>query len=332
MKLLHAAVLSVTVLFSQVTQAQTLSERFGSLLSNQKPSAKTVGNGGSALNCEDHYLLGKPVVSHSEKDRVERRSFYLCRDAYAIQFDPAYKTAIWSAENLTAQRLQGTKEPRSDDFQPDPQVPNPAQAALNDYKGSQFDRGHLAPAADMKVFNPVLNSLQLSDANTRAMSQSFFLTNMVPQVGPNQNRGIWADLEGQVRTWALQKGQLLVVTGPVYDQGFQVMGRSKVAIPTRLYKVIIDTKTYNAIAFVIPNRQIVTRKTRKLDYGNPQYPQTLDTNAINCGNKSCTLANFIVPVAEVEKLTNLRFFSKLSASDHGKVVNTVNVNQWQFKN
>lgn len=331
MKLLYATILSVTVLFSQASQAQTLSERFGTLLSNQKPSAKTVGNGGNTLNCEDHYLLGKPVVTNPDRERIERRSFYLCRDAYAIQFDPAYKTAIWSAENLTAQRLQGTKEPRSDDFQPDPEVPYAVQATLNDYRGSQFDRGHLAPAADMKVFNPVLNAIQLSDANARAMSQSFFLTNMVPQVGPNQNRGIWADLEGQVRTWALQKGQLLVVTGPVYDQGFQVMGRSKVAIPTRLYKVIIDTKTYNSIAFIIPNRQIVTRKTRKLDYGNPQYPQTLDTSAVNCGNKSCTLENFIFPVAEVEKLTGLRFFSKLSNSDHSKVVNSLNINYWQVK-
>jgi endonuclease G len=299
---------------------------------NSSPNqmARTVGNGGKALNCSNHFPLGMPVVAHSEHDKVERRSFYLCRDAYAVQFDPAFKTAIWSAENLTADRMAGAKEPRANDFQPDPEVPYAAQAALNDYKSSHFDRGHMSPAADMKIYNMVLRPEQLHDANTKAMSQSFYLTNMVPQVGPNQNRGIWADLEGQVRNWASEKGQLLVATGPIYDAGFQFMGHSRVAVPTRLYKVIINTKTYEAIAFIIPNRQIVTRKTHSLDEGNPEFPQTTPAQAINCQPKVCTVANFAVPVAQVEKVTGLRFFSNLSASDHDKVVNVMNPNAWNM--
>lgn len=71
--------------------------------------------------------------------RAENRSFYLCRTAYAFQFVPAYKTPLWAAENLTADRISGAKESRTDDFQPNPQVPFAAQASLNDYKGSKFD-------------------------------------------------------------------------------------------------------------------------------------------------------------------------------------------------
>lgn len=305
------------------------SQKIANQLTNIKPTAKTIGNGGVETNCQQNYPLGKPVVVKADKDKVERRSFYLCRSAYAVQFDPAYKTALWSAENLTADRMNGVKEPRANDFQTDPQVPNPAQASLNDYKGSGFDRGHMSPAADMKIYNPSLNESQLSQANTQAMSESFYLTNMVPQVGPNQNRGIWADLEGQVRNWATKRGQILVVTGPIYENGYQVMGRSKVGIPTKLYKVIIDTKTYETIAFIIPNRQIITRKTKKLDTGNIEYPQTTEAQAINCG-QSCSIANFVFPVIEVEKQTGLRFFSALSNQDHDKVVNTVS-NSWQLK-
>lgn len=320
------------VLFTGALMVSQASFAQGNFLSRiLHPQAKTVANGGSVSNCIEHYPLGKPIVVHAEKDRVEKRSFYLCRDEYAVQFDPAYKTAIWSAENLIGQRIAGTKEPRADDFQPDPEVPFPAQASLNDYKGSHFDRGHMSPAADMKIYNPNLSQEQLSQANVRAMSQSFYLTNMVPQVGPNQNRGIWADLEGQVRKWSMEKGQILTVTGPIYDQGFQYMGRSKVAVPTRIYKVLINTKTYDTIAFIIPNRQIITRKTHKLDAGNPEFAQTTPQAAVNCGQSPCTILNFVTPVKEVERLTGLRFFSRISDADHDKIVNTININNWEMR-
>lgn len=291
-------------------------------VSAQAQTIKTVGNGGSVAQCDDNYPLGRPLVI-TDTARVENRSFYLCRTVYAVQFDPAYKTPIWAAENLTADRITGAKESRTDDFQPDPQVPLPAQASLNDYKGSRFDRGHNAPAADMKVLeNKGLNP-------TQAMSESFYLTNMVPQVGMNNNRGIWSDLEGQVRGWAVHKGQILVVTGPVFVKGYQTIGISRVAVPTYLYKVIIDPKKLNAIAFLIPNQQIVTRRTHNLDKGNLNYPQTLPNAAIDC-HSTCTIANFVVPVAKVEQMTGLKFFSKIPDNQRSTIINQVNVNQWEM--
>lgn len=285
-------------------------------------TVKTVRNGGTVVQCEEHYGLGRPLVT-VDNNRVENRSFYLCRTAYAVQFDPAYKTPLWVAENLTAQRITGAKESRTDDFQPDPQVPFAAQASLNDYKGSKFDRGHNAPAADMKVLNTSGYNV------TQAMSESFYLTNMFPQVGMNNNRGIWSDLEGQVRGWSVRKGQLLVVTGPVFVKGFQTIGKSRVAVPTYLYKVIVDPKTLQAIAFLIPNQQIVTRRTNKLDKGNVNYPQTLPDSAINCNSK-CTIANFAVPVGKVEQMTGLKFFSSLPENQRNNVINKMDINQWQI--
>lgn len=283
---------------------------------------KSIANGGIESKCDEKYPMGKPVII-LDHDKVENRSFYLCRTSYAVQFDPMYKTPLWSAENLTADRISGAKEPRTDDFQSDPQVPQPAQASLNDYKGSRFDRGHMAPAADMRVqYGKGLDG-------TQSMSESFYLTNMVPQVGMNNNRGIWSDLEGQVRGWAVHRGQVLVVTGPVFVKGYQSIGSSKVAIPTYLYKVILDPKKMESIAFLIPNQQIVTRRTHNLDKGNPQFAQTLPTAAINCGSQ-CSIANFAVPVLKVEQMTGIKFFSMIPDSQRVKLISTININAWNM--
>ena len=61
-----------------------------------------------------------------DHDKVENRSFYLYRTSMPV-FDPMYKTPLWSAENLTADRISGAKEPRTDDFQSGSTSSQPAQ-------------------------------------------------------------------------------------------------------------------------------------------------------------------------------------------------------------
>lgn len=96
--------------------------------------------------CPQHYPLGYPIVVSIDKEKIEKRSFYLCQDDYAVQFDPATKTPIWVSESLKGEEQAGERIERVNNFQPNPNVPQPAQASLNDYKGSKFDRGHNAPA------------------------------------------------------------------------------------------------------------------------------------------------------------------------------------------
>jgi endonuclease G len=59
----------------------------------------------------------------------------------------------------------------------------------------------MAPSADMAW-------------DEQAMSESFYLSNMVPQVGIGMNRGIWKDLEEKVRKWTLDRKSVYVFTGP----------------------------------------------------------------------------------------------------------------------
>ncbi len=246
--------------------------------------------------CPQHYPLGAPIVVSLDKEKIERRSFYLCHEDYAVQYDAGTKNPIWVAEKVVGAKQIEENVERVDNFQPNPQVPYGAQATLNDYRGSGFDRGHNAPAANM--------------TSVQAMEESFYLTNMIPQVGPNMNRGIWAELEGMVRKWSIARGEVLVVTGPIFGKDTQAMGKSKVLVPTHIYKVVLDPYTKESLAFVMPNKQIITRKTRTIDDGNPNFPQTTAQQAVNCG-RVCTIDDFIVSLAQLEAYTNLRFFSNM---------------------
>lgn len=250
--------------------------------------------------CIDHYPTGRPEVINSEKAKIDRRGFWLCEDNYAVLFDPATKTPLWVAETLNGQEQANTFIERAESFKKNPRVPGGAQASLEDYRGSSMDRGHMAPAANM-----------LTD---KAMEQSFFLTNIVPQVGQNMNRTIWADLEGLARKWSTKRGEIVVFTGPIFGQDSPVIGKSKVLVPSHLYKIAFDMKTSEAIAFIIPNQQVITRKTKSLDEGNPNLPQSQGQYAVNC-SRACVLDDFIVSVNDIQNKTGINFFPNMIQRD-----------------
>ena len=83
------------------------------------------------------------------------------------------------------------------------------------------------------------------------MSESFFLTNMIPQV-PNNNRGIWKQLETKVRDYVLKNNDVYVASGPIYEKGYAVIGNN-VGIPTKIFKVIVDVKNQKSAAYIFPN-------------------------------------------------------------------------------
>lgn len=91
----------------------------------------------------------------------------------------------------------------------------------------------------------------------KAMDESFFMSNMSPQVA-GFNRGIWRVLEEHVRDWAVENEDVYVVTGPVLTDGpYQTLGDNQVAIPKRFYKVILDYREpdLKAIGFILLNEK-----------------------------------------------------------------------------
>lgn len=160
--------------------------------------------------------------------------------AYTLKYRENCEQAEWVAYKLTAERASGTYS-RTNDFRPDPMVET-GSAELSDYRNSGYDRGHLAPAADM-AWSPTV------------MSESFFMSNMSPQ-RPNFNRGIWKRLEQQVRNWAKRYKEIYIVTGPVLPDNLPTIGPNRVAVPNYFYKVILDLKPpeVKGIGFVLANQ------------------------------------------------------------------------------
>ena len=160
---------------------------------------------------------------------------------YTLNYSELHEQAEWVAYTLSSSDVYGSIG-RTNDFRIDPKVKT-GSASLPDYKGSGYDRGHLAPAGDMK-------------STYTAMSESFYMSNMSPQL-PSFNRGIWKKLESTVRNWAVDYQKVYIVTGAVLTATYPTIGMNNVSIPEFYYKVILDYEQpeIKGIGFILPNQK-----------------------------------------------------------------------------
>ena len=189
---------------------------------------------------------GRYIPVYEDGIRVEHKY-------YCLGFNKEHKQANWVYYELGAANL-------------DPKI-SCWSATPDDYKRSGYDRGHLCPAADMSF-------------NAQAMSETFYMSNMSPQV-PMFNRGIWKELEEHVRNRA-GKEKLYVVTGPIFKSNKGTIGKGKVTVPGYYYKLFYSPSKQQMIAYVLPNEE-----------------------------SKRSLNSFAVPVDKVEKMTGIDFFSQL---------------------
>ena len=126
------------------------------------PTTQT-GNGADSFSaCRQFFAGGKPPVV---TPRPTNRD--LCFDAFAILHSGESKTAVFVAEKLNRASIVDADEKRTNKFFPDARLRSAERSTLDDYKGSGFNRGHMAPAGDMPT--------------AQAMAQSFSLVDMVPK-------------------------------------------------------------------------------------------------------------------------------------------------------
>jgi len=181
-------------------------------------------------------------------------SFLIYRSSYSLAYDAQHKNPIWVYEHLTQENLKGEVE-RSNLFKEDENIPSHLRATLLDYKGSGYDRGHQAPAADHRL-------------NKTTMTDTFYMTNMCPQC-PELNRGYWSKLEKHVRDLTKTNKYVDVITGPLYvpytdDDGrkyvkYQVIGNNNVAVPTHFFKIINLEDFHGRVltaSYIVPNAPI----------------------------------------------------------------------------
>jgi endonuclease G len=233
-------------------------------------ATSSVTQGAPNNNCPQFHAYGIPSVGDS---KILRRSFFTCRAGYAGMYDPAEKTPLWIAEHLESRNLVGDAVRDQLDFIADPDIPAGAMPVPEDYAKSGYDKGHMAPAADYK------NS-------QAAMISTFEFGNAVPQT-PESNRHIWKDLETTTRELANRRGELFVITGPIYSKAPHEKLRDRVSIPDATYKIHIDPKARSMTGFVIPNNASPGKDFR----------------------------SYQIKVREIERKTGLNFNTALSRSD-----------------
>lgn len=170
---------------------------------------------------------------------------------YTVSYNNFYKTPNWVAWELTRQETEGDEE-RTNKFLPDPELPEP-RVTTSDYTRSGYDRGHMAPAADMKW-------------SEQAMRESFYMTNICPQF-PALNRGGWKQLEDKVRDWAIRDSAIIVITGPVVGDAHKTIA-GDIAVPDAFFKVLLAPSEGRGIAFVYQNaggQKTIARQAVSID-------------------------------------------------------------------
>lgn len=202
-----------------------------------------------------------------------------------VSFNPTLHIPNWVAYELTVDETDGDT-PRARNFATDYDVEG--CALPSDYTNSGYDRGHMAPAADMKW-------------SEKAMNESFLMTNIVPQV-QSLNRGSWGNLEDKCRNRAQRDSAVIIVCGPVLtDPVIDYIGDSRVAVPKRFFKVILSPYADPpvAIGFIMPNGTVAG------------------------GMQACA-----VSVDSVEAVTGHDFFSALPDDIEEQLESTVNFHKW----
>lgn len=205
-----------------------------------------------------------------------------------LSFNPRLHIPNWVAWELTDKEVDG-HWPRASKFATDPSVEGCPETY--DYNYSGYDRGHMAPAGDMKW-------------DSLAMAQTFYLTNICPQV-KSLNTGAWKRLEEKCRTWAKTDGRIIIVCGPVpNDKIREYVGDTRVAVPRRFFKVILspDSKPARGIGFVMPNGKV---------------PGGLQTTAMS--------------IDQVEAITGYDFFSALPDDIENDVESQCDFHYWSTK-
>lgn len=179
---------------------------------------------GDFANCRDMFADKNPPVIHQSEELKPRA---LCFSSFAVLHSGRSRTPLYVAERLNSEILtEARANQRTNRFYAEARLPRAERAELEDYHGSGFDRGHMAPAGDM--------------AGDEAMAQSFSLANMVPQHALN-NRRAWASIEKATRKYAMRaSGDVYVITGPVFDGTPPAIGGNHVWVPQHLFKLVYD--------------------------------------------------------------------------------------------
>ncbi|MDO4510316.1 MAG: DNA/RNA non-specific endonuclease [Bacteroidales bacterium] len=254
-----AATLSAETPASPVPEASATSvSKAGSKKAKEKKAKKqkktTTAKSpvGEAIATDRNPLLKVIVPAGVANERINHK-------AYACYFNAQHRIPNCVIYELSATEIAlcdgpGAEKRKNYKFYADPLCA--ASPDWNEYKGSGYDRGHMAPANDMKF-------------DKTAMAECFYMTNMCPQIHA-LNDGCWRQLENAVHYWAKRDKRVIVAAGPVLKKKMSKIGPDKnISVPGAFYKVIYAPNQGRAIGFIFNNEKITgsyTKHVVSVDY------------------------------------------------------------------
>lgn len=163
----------------------------------------------------------------------------------------------------------------------------------DDYTGSGFDRGHMAPNHAISVLYGRTGQLD-----------TFLMTNVTPQ-RPNLNEKLWERLEEiELDRFARQFGKVWAVTGPIFEPPTERLRTSwRVEIPDAFYKILVAPEAKKMLAFAMPQ--------------NVRGDEPLD--------------HYLTSVDAIEKRTGLDFFAELDDALENRLEAEVDPEPWHLR-
>ena len=219
-----------------------------------------------------HYLNG--VAPHIVNRNLAVKSHELIYDNFTVMHSGISRTPLWAAEHLTNEAFTDTKKSRlPDDFHTETRLQPRERSEPKDYRLSGYIPGQLAPTADMPT--------------AKARTQSFILSNVIPR-NRESNAQLWPRIESSVREYAMKKGELYVITGPLFIGRNLERLNGRVLVPTHIYKLVFDPGKNIGAAYFVRNEPSMQLQ--------------------------------VLSIPQLEKIAGINFFPKLSDAEKGKML------------
>lgn len=238
--------------------------------------------------------MGVPIVNASTPTSQVNTGFsHIMRNqGYMLEYSEQLKNPLWVTYKVTAKQMDSGKRPSgfSKDWR------SFASVSHQDYTGSGYDRGHMAP-----------NYVIASRYGRSAQKETFLMTNITPQK-PRLNQKSWQRLEEVIANdFSKWHGDFWVVTGPIFSKNPKTLKSSDVSIPKAFYKILIKPTTpetpAKSLAFIFPQ---------------------------NAKAKS-SLMNFVTTIDEVEAQTGIDFFHQLEDDFEERLESSKTPQAWRLK-
>lgn len=232
------------------------------------------------------------VTHHAEMGGRQQRN-------YTYMYDEDVYAAYWVAYPLCRDHMASGRE---EDWAYDPQIDEAVQTSVRsgygasepteNYPKNFYARGHQLPNADRSGVPEM-------------MSQTYYSTNMTPQLQNGFNGAIWAKLEGAVRDKVPEGDTLYVVTGAAFDRKGE--GTQK-----RPHKVIINRNDSKELPVPKYYWKALLKVTR--DGGDIVSAETIGFWLPHTDLKDHSYTDFVVSVDQIEEWTGFNLFPSLPDS------------------